>query len=177
MYPYGSEFFRFQLQATVFHRWMAFFRAGDAHASGVGGDGAGVAVSSRCSRFCGPRHSIARQLFKEARAQWAGVALVAAVFTLPVAGTALYMVDQHLHPRTMATALILLAVSWMMAGRRWQAAPLLVAAFVLHPIMATLGISFCFFLWMAQLDPVHEWVRQWVHRRADNWRASTGARS
>jgi hypothetical protein len=32
-------------------------------------------------------------------ARWAGW-LVAAMFTLPVAGTALYMADQHLHPRT-----------------------------------------------------------------------------
>ena len=44
--------------------------------------------------------SIARRLFPEERAQWAGVALVTAMFTLPVAGTALYLVDQHLHPRT-----------------------------------------------------------------------------
>ena len=36
--------------------------------------------------------------------------MLAAMFTLPVAGTALNLADQHLHPRNMATALILLAV-------------------------------------------------------------------
>jgi hypothetical protein len=98
--------------------------------------------------------SIARKLFPEARAQWAGVAMVAAMFTLPVAGTALYLVDQHLHPRTMATAFILLAVraSWRIKG--WQAALLLLLAFVLHPIMGAMGISFCFFLAMVLLEPV-----------------------
>ena len=87
---------------------------------------------------------IARVLFKEARVQWAGVAMTASMLTLPVAGTALYLVDQHLHPRTIATALILLAVSRILAGHRWQAVPLLLVAFVLHPIMGALGISFCF---------------------------------
>jgi len=50
----------------------------------------------------------------------AGVALVAAMFTLPVAGTALFLFDQHLHARNVATALILLAVSRILAERRWQ---------------------------------------------------------
>jgi hypothetical protein len=72
--------------------------------------------------------------------------MVAAMFTLPVAGTALYIADQHLHPRILATALTLIAVSRILDGKRWQAIPLLLLAFVLHPIMAAMGISFCFFL-------------------------------
>ena len=79
-------------------------------------------------------------------ARWGGVALVAAMFTLPVSGTALYMVDQHLHPRTLATAMILLAVWRILTEKRWQAALLLLVAFLLHPLMAAMGISFCFFL-------------------------------
>ena len=43
-------------------------------------------------------------------------------------------------------ALILLAVSRILAGKNWQAVPLPLLAFLLHPIMAALGISFCFFL-------------------------------
>ncbi len=103
--------------------------------------------------------SIARVLFDDERVQWAGVALTAAMMTLPVAGTALYLADQHLHPRNVATALVLLAVSRILVGKRWQAVPLLLLSFVLHPIMATLGISFCFFLSMAMLEPVHVWLR------------------
>ena len=60
---------------------------------------------------------IASRLFTEDCARWGGVALVAALFTLPVSGTALYMVDQHLHPRTLATAMILLAV-WRISRRQ-----------------------------------------------------------
>ena len=75
--------------------------------------------------------------------------MVAAMFTLPVAGTALNMADQHLHPRNLATAMILLAVWRILDGKRWQAAPLLLVAFLMHPLMAAMGISFCFFLILA----------------------------
>jgi len=68
------------------------------------------------------------------------------MFTLPVAGTALCIVDQHLHPRGVATALILFAVSRVLAGKGWQAAVLLIGAAAMHPIMAALGISFCMIL-------------------------------
>jgi hypothetical protein len=105
--------------------------------------------------------TIARRLFSEARAQWAGVALVTAMFTLPVSGTALYLVDQHLHPRNVATAIILLAVSRILANKRWQAVPLLLLAFALHPIMAAMGISFCVFLTMTLLEPAPAWLRSW----------------
>jgi hypothetical protein len=145
-----------QLQATLFDKWVAGF----VHFTGIP-----VAATEFLWQFASITliilgcWSIARVLFPEARAQWAGVALVSAMLTLPVAGTALYLADQHLHPRNVATALILLAVSRILAGRRLQAVPLLLLSFVLHPIMAAMGISFCFFLTMAMLEPVHVWLR------------------
>jgi hypothetical protein len=81
------------------------------------------------------------------------------MMTLPVAGTALYLADQHLHPRNLSTAIILIAVSRIMSGKHWQAVPLLLLSVVLHPIMAVLGISFCIFLTVATLEPVHVWLR------------------
>lgn len=158
LYPYNANFFRLQLQATVFDKWVAGF---------VRMTGISVAATELLWQFLSillivfACWSIARKLFPEARAQWAGVALVTAMFTLPVAGTALYLVDQHLHPRNVATALILLAVSRILAGRKWQAVPLLLLAFLLHPIMAAMGISFCFFLSLAMMEPVHAWLRSW----------------
>jgi hypothetical protein len=156
LYPHDAAFFRVQLQATLFDKWVAeFIRI--THIP--------VASTELLFQFLsilliimGCR-SIARLLFEDERVQWAGVALTAAMMTLPVAGTALYLADQHLHPRNLATALVLLAVSRILADRRWMAVPLLLVAFVLHPIMAALGISFCFFLTMAMLEPVHVWLR------------------
>lgn len=158
LYPFDADFFRVQLQATFFDKVVAGF----SHWTGIP-----VAVTALLWQFASvvlivfACLSIARRLFVEERAQWAGVAMVCAMFTLPVSGTALYLVDQYLHPRNVATAIILLAVSRILAGKRWQAVPLLLLSFVLHPIMAAMGISFCFFLTMAMLDPVHEWVTSW----------------
>ena len=156
LYPHDSEFFRVQLQATLFDKWVAGF---------VQLTHIPVAATELLWQFASivlmilGCWGIARTLFPQARAQWAGVALFAAMFTLPVSGTALYLADQHLHPRNLATALILLAVFRIMAGQRLQAVPLLMLSFVLHPIMAAFGISFCFFLTIALLDPVHVWLR------------------
>jgi hypothetical protein len=156
LYPHDSDFFKVQLQATYFDKWVASF---------VQWTHIPVAASELVWQFatilltlfgC---WSIAEKLFDDRRAQWGGVALVAAMLTLPVAGTALYLADQHLHPRNVATAAILIAISRILAGKRWQAVPLLMISFVLHPIMAVLGISFCFFLTMAMLEPVHVWLR------------------
>lgn len=156
LYPHDSEFFRVQLQATLFDKWVAgfvqFTHIPVAATELLWQLASIVLIILGC-------WSIARTLFAEARAQWAGVALVAAMLTLPVAGTALYLADQHLHPRNVSTALILLAVSRILAGKRLQAVPLLLLSFVLHPIMAAMGISFCFFLTMAMLEPVHVWLR------------------
>jgi hypothetical protein len=156
LYPHDADFFRLQLQATVFDKCVAgFIRY--AHVP--------IAVSELLFQFVsiflivlGCRN-IARLLFEQEWVQWAGVALTASMMTLPVAGTALYLADQHLHPRNSASALVLLAVSRILAGRRRQAVLLLLLAFVLHPIMAVLGISFCIFLTLAMMEPVHVWLR------------------
>jgi hypothetical protein len=156
LYPHDSRFFRLQLQATVFDRAMAGFvrltHISLPYAELLLQFASILLILASC-------RSIARLLFKEERAHWAGVALVGAMMTLPVSGTALYLVDQHLHPRTIATALILLAVSRIMRGRLGQAVPLIVLALVMHPIMAALGISFCVFLTLAMHERVHAWVR------------------
>jgi hypothetical protein len=169
LYPYDSAFFRFQMQASFFDNWVAGF---------VRWTGIPLADAELLWQIASIAlivfgcWTIARKLFSEARAQWAGVALVTAMFTLPVAGTALYLVDQHLHPRTVATGLILLAVSRILAGKRWQAVPFLLLAFMLHPIMAAFGISFCFFLTIALLEPFPHWLRRWCGTGGGSWAAA-----
>lgn len=156
LYPHDAEFFRVELQATMFDNWVAgFVRL--THVS--------VATAELLWQFASIAlilfacWSIATRLFDDAHARWAGVALVGAMLTLPVAGTALTLADQHLHPRNVATAFILLAVDRLLAERRLQAAGLLAIAFLLHPIMAVLGLSFCFWIALTELKPVHLWLR------------------
>lgn len=155
LYPHNSDFFRFQMQATVFDNWIAGFVRWTHLPLAWSELFWQVASIALILYGC---WAIARRLFPEARTQWAGVAMVAAMLTLPVAGTGLYLVDQHLHPRTMATAFILLAVERVLARRKGQAALLLTLAFVLHPIMAALGVSFCFFLSMALRETMPPWL-------------------
>lgn len=156
LYPHDSEFFRVQLQATVFDKAVAAF---------IRLTHIPVAQAELLFQFLSILliilgcWLIARRLFEDERSQWAGVALAAAMLTLPVSGTALNLADQHLHPRNLATGLILLAISRILAGKRWQAVPLLLLAFLVHPIMAALGISFCVFLALALLESVHAWLR------------------
>jgi len=156
LYPHDAAFFRLQLQASYFDNAVSGFvrltHIPVALTELLWQLGSIALILFAC-------WSIARKLFAEKRAHLAGVALVAAMFTLPVAGTALYLADQHLHARNVAAALVLLAVSRVLAGRRWQAVLWLLLAFLMHPIMAAMGISFCLFLTLALSEPVHVWLR------------------
>jgi hypothetical protein len=155
LYPYNSNFFRLQMEATVFDGWMAHFarrtRMPLAWAELVWQWAALLLILWAVKK-------IANRLFTEEHARWGGVAMVAAMFTLPVTGTALYMVDQYLHPRALATAMILLAIWRILDGKRWQAAALLLVALLLHPLMAAMGISFCVILTLVLMDRVCERV-------------------
>ncbi len=143
LFPINADFFRLQLQATQFDRWMAAF---------IRFTRIPVELAELLWQLAAlflilwAIKKLANRLFTEQSARWASVALVASMFTLPVSGTALYMVDQHLHPRTLATAAILFGINFIF-DRKWGLASLvLTVAFLLHPLMAVMGISFCIFL-------------------------------
>ena len=151
LFPHDAEFFQLQMRTSVFAAWMARFVLG----TGMSVAWAELLWQWLClllviwSCWC-----IVGHLFKETAARWAGVAMVSAMLTLPVSGTGLYFMDQYLHPRNPATALILFGVSRMMAGKRWQAVPLVVLAFLMHPLMGALGISFCTVLALVLCEPL-----------------------
>lgn len=159
LYPHDSDFFNLQTRTTVFDTCMArFVRA--THISLPWAELLWQAISVFLVVWA--CWLIIRLLFREAEAQWAGVAMLSAMLTIPVAGTALYIMDQYLHPRNPATAFILLAVWRIMERKRWQAAPLLALAFVLHPMMGAFGISFCCVL---ALTYTSSWSERLTHPR------------
>ena len=163
LFPHNADFFRLQMRGTCFDTWMAHF---------IRVTGIPVAWAELFWQFVAlflilwAIKMIANRLFAEESARWAGVAMVSAMFTLPVSGTALYLADQHLHPRTLATAMILLAVSRILDRKPWQAVLLLILAVVLHPLMAAFGISFCVFLALALRQPAWTRGRTWRSARA-----------
>jgi len=157
LFPHDADFFRVLFQATAFDKvialsirlthiplpWAIFFWQVLAT----------FLVLWGCWR-------IARRCFEEEYAQWAAVAMVAALLTLPASGTGLSLTDQHLHPRALATALILAAIVAVLDGRRVLAGVLLLLAFPLHLNMTPFGVSYCFFLgWNPKM---------WGSRKAGN---------
>jgi hypothetical protein len=158
LFPFNADFFRLQLQATVFDRWMADF----VRWTRMPVDWAEL-LWQLIALFLilWAVKKIANQLFADESARWAGVATVAAMFTLPVSGTALYLADQHLHPRTLATAMILLAVWRILEKSALHAALLLILACLLHPLMAAMGISFCVFLCVTTIESLRSRAQFW----------------
>jgi len=143
LYPHDAPFFHLQMKTTVFDGWMAQF------ISHTGMSVAGAELLWQWLSIFALLYGawlILVQIFPENRARLGGLAMLSALLTLPVAGTALYIADQYLHPRCMASALILFAAVLILAGRRWFGIPLLAVAFLLHPLMGALGASFCVFL-------------------------------
>jgi len=84
--------------------------------------------------------------FPDAAAGWAGVALIAALLTLPVAGTALYIFDQYVNPRNLAAFGAIFAIVNMVDKKYIQAGLFLVFTAVVHPLMAVFAFSYCFLL-------------------------------
>ena len=96
---------------------------------------------------------IAQRCFPTGPGIWGGIAVLACMLTLPIAGTSQYIVDQYLHPRALATAIVLIPVADLLPGARrlslrtaawcglWVA-----ASMVVHAQMALFGLALCVFL-------------------------------
>ncbi len=135
LYPFDANFFLLYIRVTFFHQavagivrathiplpWIALLW----HLTSI------FLVLLGCLR-------LGRRCFAEPAAHWAGVALVAALFTLPVAGTALFIVDQHMHPRTLATAFLLFAMVDVLDWRPLTLLWIFLAA-LCHPTMTLYG--------------------------------------
>lgn len=85
---------------------------------------------------------IARLCFAERSAAWCAVALTAGLFALPVAGTALLIVDPYLTTRSFSTPGALLAVAAVIERKYFSAAICILLTAAIHPLMAVFAISF-----------------------------------
>jgi hypothetical protein len=89
---------------------------------------------------------LSAQCTPDPRARWAGVALLAVLLTLPVAGTALYIMDQYMNPRNLVAFAAVFAVVRVLETRYLQAALFLIFAAVIHPLMSVFAIFYCLLL-------------------------------
>ncbi|MGH9615975.1 MAG: hypothetical protein ACRD28_04470 [Acidobacteriaceae bacterium] len=85
---------------------------------------------------------LARLLFSTTRGQWGAMLLITATLTLPVAGSAIFILDPYLTARSFSTPLTLFAIAYVLERRMLVATLCLLAACVLHPLMAAYAVGY-----------------------------------
>ena len=86
--------------------------------------------------------TLARRIFASTAAQWSAVVLAGACFTLPVAGTAILVMDPYVTSRSFSTPLGLFSLSAAI-DRRWtRTALFLLLATLMHPLMTLYAAVF-----------------------------------
>ena len=105
-------------------------------------------------------HKILQRTISNNTAQLAGLCLLAAFWTLPIAGTSLLLMDPYVTGRSLSTPLSLLAVSFAL-DHRSTLRPLLACALSLllaalfHPLMAAYAFAFILVLRLTYLRQRH----------------------
>ena len=71
---------------------------------------------------------------------------MAALLTMPVAGTSLYIMDQYLNPRNLSGFAAIFAIANVLDQKYVQAALFLIFAGAIHPLMSFFALSLCILL-------------------------------
>jgi hypothetical protein len=82
---------------------------------------------------------VSRRCFRDPKAQWAATVSVAVMLTLEVGATLLFLADEYFHPRTLATAALLLSLAAVLDRKFVTAVMGVIAAGLFHPTMAAAG--------------------------------------
>jgi hypothetical protein len=101
-------------------------------------------------------HRLLQRAIANEVAEFAGLCLLAAFWTLPIAGTSLLLMDPYVTARSLSTPLSLLAVAFALDERPtlhplfWSALCLILAA-AFHPLMAAYAFAFVLVLRVTRL--------------------------
>jgi hypothetical protein len=82
-------------------------------------------------------------IFGDRIASWGGTALVASLLTIPIAGTALYIMDQYLTARSISTATVMMMVVSAVEKKYLHVGLWAVVTALVHPLMVVFGVSYC----------------------------------
>ncbi|HEY1270427.1 MAG TPA: hypothetical protein VGF08_00500, partial [Terriglobales bacterium] len=85
---------------------------------------------------------LGRLAFPGVLARWGSVSLVAAVLTIPVAGTALYIMDQYLNTRSLSTPAVLFMVVNSVEKKFVRALAWAAFTALIHPLMVVFGMAY-----------------------------------
>jgi len=146
LYPYNAAFFASHAHMTLFPELIA----GSIRLAHVPVEWGLLAwhFTSIFLLLLGCWH-VGRLAFGRPLAAWGGTALVASLLTIPIAGTALYIMDEYVSTRSLsAPAVIFLAVNTV--ERKFARAALwALFAAAIHPLMAVFGLTYAaLLLWM-----------------------------
>jgi hypothetical protein len=85
---------------------------------------------------------LASLCFESSRARWSAVLLLTAVLAVPVAGTALVIMDPYVTARSLSTPATMLAIAGFLAHRRKEATLWLMLTALVHPQNAAYTVAF-----------------------------------
>ena len=150
LFPYGADFFLSHSRVSIFSkvvgaavRWLHMPLAWAVLAFHV----LGIYLLLLAG------HWLATLCFTRARAQWAATVTLASVLTIPVAGSALPIMDPYLTARSLSTPLTVFALAAILAARPATAVVLLAITALLHPQMAAYGIALVVLLSLPRFAP------------------------
>jgi hypothetical protein len=152
LYPANTAFFSSHARMTLFPRLIA----ASARISHLSWDWVLLAWHfATIFLFLWACWRIGRLAFRDPLAAWGGTALLAALLTIPVAGTALYIMDQYLTTRALSTP----ATLWVIVltiERKWiHAGVWLVFTGLIHPLMVVFCLVYIGLLfWFEQRSPL-----------------------
>jgi len=139
LFPFGSEFFMSHAQLSLFPNLVG----GSARLSHAPVDLIIFLWHVLCIYLLvAGCYQVLACCFASERARWCGVALVAVLLSVPVAGTALLLMDPYLTARSLSTPLTLFTIAAGVNGRWKRAVFWLVATAVIHPQMACYAAAF-----------------------------------
>jgi hypothetical protein len=95
---------------------------------------------------------VATRVFSSPPARWSAVVMAALCFTLPVAGTALVVMDPYVTSRSFSTPLGLFALAAAIDHRWVRTGLLLLLAMLMHPLMGTYAAAFVLIFALVDLD-------------------------
>lgn len=151
LFPIGQEFFRSHASMTWFPNLIAFSlrlsHVGLLYGLFLWHIASIFLLLLACWQLSG-------EFFSSSRARWCSVCLVATLLTIPVAGTALYIVDQYLNPRNLAAFGGVFALTRLLQQKYLATLLWLIFSAGVHPLMWVFPASFCLLLLVLErVDP------------------------
>lgn len=150
LYPFGMEFFQWHSQMSLFDASMAgFVRLSHLPLELV----LFMGHTASIFLFLLACWRLNQRCFRGSRACVFGAALMAALLTLPVAGTAVYVLDQYFGPRSVSSFSILFAILDLVDKRYIRAGFWLVFTAAIHPLIGAFGLFLALLLWVLETSP------------------------